>query len=169
MPNVFVNRSNNKNIAYLFFKNKKISCTVGKNGIGFKKKEGDFITPKGVYKILKIFYRSDKIKKIKSGIPIFEIKKKYKWCTDPRNNNYNSLLTRKVNCIHENLFRDDNLYDLVLVLNYNLTKKKYKGSAIFIHCKSEKKKFTEGCIALKKEDLKIITRNLTPLTKVIIS
>ena len=46
MPNIFVNRSNNKNIAYLFFKNKKISCFVGKNGIGFKKKEGDLITPK---------------------------------------------------------------------------------------------------------------------------
>ena len=139
MPNIFVNRSNNKNIAYLFFKNKKISCFVGKNGIGYKKKEGDLITPKGVFKVVRIFYRPDKLKKIKSGIPTYEIKKYYKWCTDPKNVNYNSLVLKKINCIYENLFRDDDLYDLILVLNYNLNKKKYRGSAIFIHCMSEKK------------------------------
>ena len=124
MTNIFVNRTNNKNIAYLFFKNKKISCTVGKNGIGVKNKEGDFITPKGIYKALKVFYRTDKFNKIKSGIPVYEIKKKYKWCTDPRNRNYNSLMIRKVNCIYEKLYRDDDVYDLVIVLNYNFNKKK---------------------------------------------
>ena len=117
MPNIYVNRSNNKNIAYLFFKNKKISCFVGKNGIGYKKKEGDLITPKGVFKVVRIFYRPDKLKKIKSGIPTYEIKKYYKWCTDPKNVNYNSLVLKKINCIYENLFRDDDLYDLILVLN----------------------------------------------------
>ena len=169
MPNIFVNRSNNKNIAYLFFKNKKISCFVGKNGIGYKKKEGDLITPKGIFKVVRIFYRPDKLKKIKSAIPTYEIKKYYKWCTDPKNVNYNSLVLKKINCIYENLFRDDDLYDLILVLNYNLNKKKYRGSAIFIHCMSEKKKFTEGCIAIKKEDLTKIIQRLTPLTRFIIN
>ena len=107
MPNIFVKRSNNKNIAYLFFLNKKISCFVGKNGIGFKKKEGDLITPKGVFKVVRIFYRPDKLKKIKSCIPTYEIKKYYKWCTDPKNVNYNSLVLKKINCIYENLFRDE--------------------------------------------------------------
>ena len=55
MPNIIVNKSNNKNIAYLFYKNKKIKCFVGKNGIGIKQKEGDYVTPKGVFKVLKIF------------------------------------------------------------------------------------------------------------------
>ena len=168
MTNIFVNKTNNKNIAYLFFKNKKISCTVGKNGIGVKNKEGDFITPKGIYKALNVFYRTDKFNKIKSGIPVYEIKKKYKWCTDPRNRNYNSLIIRKVNCIYEKLYRDDDVYDLVIVLNYNFNKKKYKGSAIFIHCKS-KKKFTEGCIGVDKERLKQIIKSLTPLTRFIIN
>ena len=40
MSNIFVNRSNCKNIAHIFLKNKKITCTVGKNGIGIKKKGG---------------------------------------------------------------------------------------------------------------------------------
>ena len=168
MSNFFVNSSSDKNIAYIFFKNKKITCTVGKNGIGNKRKEGDFITPKGTFKIINAFYRPDKLRKIQSGIPIFKIKKKHRWCTDPRNKNYNSLLTKKINCIHEELFRKDDLYDLILVLNYNLKKIKYKGSAIFIHCKS-KKNYTEGCVAIKKEDLISITKSLSPLTRVIIS
>ena len=131
------------------------------------KKEGDLITPKGIFKVVKIFYRSDKLKKVRSGIPIVEIQKKYKWCTDPRSHYYNSLLTKKINCVYEDLYRDDDLYDLVLVLNYNLTKIKYKGSAIFIHCRS--KKFTEGCLAIRKNDLLFIVKGLTPLTKFIIS
>ena len=55
MPNVFVNRSDNINIAYLLFKNKKISCVIGKNGIGVKNKEGDYISPKGVFKVSEFF------------------------------------------------------------------------------------------------------------------
>lgn len=169
MSNILVNRSNNKNIAYLFFQNKKITCAVGKNGIGIKKKEGDLITPKGTFKVINVFYRPDKLNKIKSGIPVFEIKRKYRWCTDPRNHNYNSLIVGKTNCICENLYREDDIYDLVVVLNYNLRKKKYKGSAIFIHCKSKENKFTEGCIGIEKEQLMQIIRSLTPLTRFIIS
>ena len=60
------------------------------------KKEGDLITPKGVFKVVRIFYRPDKLKKIKSGIPTYEIKKYYKWCTDPKNVNYNSLVLKKL-------------------------------------------------------------------------
>ena len=127
MSNIFVNRSSCKNIAHIFLKNKKITCAVGKNGIGIKKKEGDLVTPKGIFKVVKIFYRSDKLKKVRSGIPIVEIQKKYKWCTDPRSHYYNSLLTKRINCVYEDLYRNDDLYDLVLVLNYNLTKLNTKG------------------------------------------
>ena len=55
MTNIFVNRTNNKNIAYLFFKNKKISCFVGKNGIGYKKKEGILLHRRGFIKPSKCF------------------------------------------------------------------------------------------------------------------
>ena len=153
MPNVFVNRSDNINIAYLLFKNKKISCVIGKNGIGVKKKEGDFITPKGVFKVLRVFYRPDKLRRIKSGIPVFEIKKKHKWCTDPKNLNYNSLLTKKVNCIYENLFRDDDIYDLVLVLNYNLKKKNTKEVQSSFIVAQKKRNLQKDVLPLKKKIL----------------
>ena len=125
------------------------------------------MTPKGVFKVLKIFYRPDKFESIKSGIPVFKIKKIQVYRS--QNINYNCLIINKVNCIHENLFRNDDLYDLIIVLSYNAANKKYKGSAIFIHCISKKKKFTEGCIAISKKDLIPIIKNLTPLTKLIVN
>ena len=55
------------NKKYLNFNNYKVKCSIGKRGIGLKKKEGDLITPKGKYKIKYILYRKDRVK-IKSKI-----------------------------------------------------------------------------------------------------
>ena len=52
----------NKN--YLTINNYKVKCAIGKRGIGYKKKEGDLMTPIGQYKIKYILYRKDRIKKI---------------------------------------------------------------------------------------------------------
>ena len=76
--------SNNQNIQFvhIIIKNKilsygnyKVKCAVGKRGIGVKFKEGDLITPKGIYKITKIFLRKDRIKNFRSKIKMFPIKK----------------------------------------------------------------------------------------------
>ena len=76
MPNIYVNSNNKKNIAYLIFERKKTRCLIGKNGIGRKNREGDLKTPKGVYRISRIYYRKDKFLNLKSGIPVFKLKKK---------------------------------------------------------------------------------------------
>ena len=65
------------NKKYLTFKNYKVKCSIGKRGIGLKRKEGDLITPKGKYKIKYILYRKDRIKKIQTKIKKIIIKKKY--------------------------------------------------------------------------------------------
>jgi len=169
MSNIYVNSNNNKNIAYLIFERKKIRCLIGKNGIGKKNREGDLKTPKGMYKISRIYYRKDKFLNLKSGIPIFELKKNDKWCVDPKSKRYNSHFRKNINCRYESLFRGDRIYDLILVLDYNLNKvKKFKGSAIFLHCIGDKE-FTEGCISIEKDFLKKIIKKLSPRSKVIIS
>ena len=66
---IFINKK------YLNINNYKAKCAIGKRGIGFKRKEGDLITPKGNYKIKYIMYRKDKIKNIKSKIKRVVIKK----------------------------------------------------------------------------------------------
>ena len=169
MPNIYVNSNNKKNIAYLIFERKKTRCLIGKNGIGRKNREGDLKTPKGVYRISRIYYRKDKFLNLKSAIPVFKLKRNDKWCVDPKSKRYNSYFRKNINCRYESLFRNDKIYDLILVLDYNLDKvKKFKGSAIFLHCIGNKK-FTEGCISIEKDYLRKIIKKLSPRSKVIIS
>ena len=145
----------------LKYKNLKFRCTLGKAGIGKKKKEGDFITPKGKYKIIKVYYRADRIKKIKTNFRLYQIKKNMGWCDDPLSKNYNKLIKLPSKFGHEKLYRKDKLYDLILVLNYNFKPViKNKGSAIFIHIANKNYKKTKGCIGLKKKDLMFILKDI---------
>ena len=76
------------------------------------------------------------------------------WCDDPNSNFYNKEIKLPTIFSHEKLYRKDNLYDLIVVLDYNMHPIiKNKGSAIFIHIAKKNYKPTAGCIALKKEDL----------------
>ena len=77
---------------YLTYGDYKIKCAVGKRGINYKKKEGDLITPKGSFKIKGIFYRKDKIPKLKTKIKKKSIKRNMGWCDDPRSDKYNKLI-----------------------------------------------------------------------------
>ena len=149
------------NKKYLIFKNYKVKCALGKKGIGYKRKEGDLITPKGEYKIKYIMYRKDRVKKIKSKLKKVVIKKNMGWCNDPRSNKYNKLIKLPYNFGYEKLFRRENIYDIIVVLNYNMNPIiKNKGSAIFIHVAKKNFKKTEGCIAVKKIQLLKILKNL---------
>ena len=122
----------NKN--YLTFNNFKVKCAIGKKGIGYKIKEGDLKTPVGQYKIKYLLYRKDRIKKLKTKLRKIIITKKMGWCNDPKSKNYNQLIRLPFNYTYEKLFRKENTYDLILVLNFNMNPViKNKGSAIFIH------------------------------------
>jgi L,D-peptidoglycan transpeptidase YkuD (ErfK/YbiS/YcfS/YnhG family) len=73
-----------KKSGYLKYKNIKFRCALGKGGVKKKEKEGDSITPKGTFKILNIYYRADRIKKLKLFIKKIKIKKNMGWCDDPK-------------------------------------------------------------------------------------
>ena len=155
------------NQKYLTFNNYKAKCAVGKRGIGNKKKEGDMITPKGRYKIKYILFRNDRIKKIKSKIKKIAIKKNMGWCNDPNSKEYNKLIRIPSSYSFEKLHKKENIYDIILVLNYNMNPIiKNKGSAIFIHIAKKKYNKTEGCVALKKVDLLKILKELKNNTRV---
>ena len=144
----------------LKFNNIKFRCALGKSGIGDKEIEGDNVTPRGIYKIVKIYYRKDRIKKITSKFKLIEITKIMGWCNDIKSKKYNQLIKLPTKYSHEKLYRKDNVYDLILVLNYNMKPTiKNKGSAIFIHVTRENYQSTQGCIALKKNNLvKLISK-----------
>ena len=143
-----------KKTGYLKYKNLKFRCSLGEAGIMKKKEEGDNITPKGEFKIIKVYYRDDKIKNITTSIKKIKIKKNTGWCDDPNSKFYNKQIKLPSKFSHEKLYRNDNLYDLILVSNYNMNPIiKNKGSAIFIHVAKNSYEKTKGCIALKKKHL----------------
>ena len=155
------------NKKYLTYNQYKVKCAVGKRGIGLKKKEGDLITPVGQYKIRYLLYRKDRIKKIQTKLRKIIIKKNIGWCDDPKSQKYNKLINLPFNYSHEKLFIKENIYDIILVLNYNMNPvKKNKGSAIFIHIAKKNYKKTKGCIAIKKTELLEIIRKIKINTKV---
>jgi L,D-peptidoglycan transpeptidase YkuD (ErfK/YbiS/YcfS/YnhG family) len=138
----------------LIYKNLKYRCAIGKAGIKKKQKEGDNITPKGTFKITRVYYRSDRIKNISTSIKKIKINKNMGWCNDSKSPFYNREIKLPSKFSFEKLYRNDNLYDLLAVLNYNMNPvEKNKGSAIFIHIAKKRFKPTAGCIALQKKDL----------------
>ena len=112
-------------------------------------------------------YRKDRIKKLSTSLKKLTIKKNMGWCDDPESNKYNKLITLPFKYNHEKLFRKDRIYDIILVLNYNMNPiKKNKGSAIFIHVAKNNFKPTRGCVALKKNEILKITKELRPGSEV---
>ena len=146
---IIINKS-----GYLKYKNLKFRCALGKAGIGEKSTEGDLITPKGAYKIIKIYYRKDRIKKIASKFKIIKIKSNMGWCDDPTSKFYNQEVKLPSKFSHEKFYRKDEIYDLIVVLDYNTKPTiKNQGSAIFIHITKNKYTKTLGCVALRKTHL----------------
>ena len=154
---------------FLLFNKKLYKCSLGKNGLSRSKVEGDNCTPVGLYSLGKLYIRTDRIKNLKTHFKYVSITKTMAWSDDPDSKNYNKLLYTK--CEHtEKLFRKDNLYDLILVIKYNMLPTiPYKGSAIFIHVAKKNYDSTKGCVALNKDDFKEILYTLKPSDKIKIS
>ena len=146
---IIVKRSEN-----LLFKNLKFRCSLGKNGVTKNKVEGDKCTPSGIYRLKQVFYRADRIKKITTNLKKIKIKKNMGWCNDSSSKKYNHLIKIPNKFSHEKLYRKDHIYDIIVVLNYNINPViKKKGSAIFMHIAKKNYSKTLGCIGLKKNDL----------------
>ena len=144
----------------------KFRCCIGKNGSTNNKIEGDKKTPKGIFKIEKLYFREDRIKKPLTLLKCIKIKKDMGWCNDVKNKKYNKLIKINDNCSHEKLIRRDKKYDLLIPIKYNFDNSiSGKGSCIFLHL-TKNYKPTAGCIALKKKDFEILLKLVDKKTKI---
>ena len=147
-----------KNKEHLIIDEFKFKCSIGKRGLKSKKIEGDNSTPKGNFKIGKVYYRSDRVNRPETILETKIITKNMGLCDDPYNKNYNKEIILSKKNKGEKLFRKDGTYDILIVIEYNTKKTRpFKGSAIFIHL-TKNYKPTKGCIALKKNDLLILLK-----------
>lgn len=143
------------------FHNTIINCNIGISGSISNKKEGDKKTPKGIFYATKLYYRADKIQAIQTHIKKEIIKRNYKWCTDVSSYNYNKIIKNYINKKYETLWRNDNLYDLVITTTHNESPiVKGNGSAIFLHVNNDEKRGSLGCMTFKDSHLRRLLTNL---------
>ncbi|HZQ41147.1 MAG TPA: L,D-transpeptidase family protein, partial [Rhizomicrobium sp.] len=157
-------------------------AAIGPSGIGMKGGEGDGITPVGAFPVREIFYRADRIPKPDTRLPLRALQKDDGWCDAPDDPNYNRLVKLPYPASAEYLWREDHLYDLIVVLGYNDDPVvPGKGSAIFLHLarsvgesRSDNKKspdysHTQGCVALAYDDALAAIAQLQPGDRVVVS
>ncbi len=138
----------------LSFGGKTYRCAIGKAGFSASKKEGDHCTPLGTFPLRECWYRPDRLDAPKTGLPLKIIHEDDGWCDDPKHPEYNRQVKLPQAFSHERLWRDDRRYDLIVPLGYNDDPAvPGKGSAIFLHVAAPGYSGTEGCVALKREDL----------------
>ena len=146
---------------HLVSKDKKYKCVIGYNGLSDNKYEGDGCTPVGSFKINKILFRPDKINNNRFNLQSEIIEEKDGWCDDIRSDFYNKKIRFPFEYSAEHLYRKDDLYDIICIIDYNLNPIiKGRGSAIFLHVASDNYSPTQGCVAIKKEELLEIALNL---------
>lgn len=158
-------------IGKLTIGDKVFDCALGKGGITDEanKVEGDSKTPSGTYSLRYLLWRRDKNPRPETRLEVKEISENLGWCDDVNDPKYNRLVALPYAASHEKIWREDDLYDYVVVLGHNDNPPiAGKGSAIFMHVARNEFTPTAGCVGLKKEDLLEVLKNLDGNSKIII-
>jgi L,D-peptidoglycan transpeptidase YkuD (ErfK/YbiS/YcfS/YnhG family) len=130
------------------------TCALGRSGLSANKREGDGATPIGRFQFRRLLYRADRVPHIDTHLPARHIEPDDGWCDDPASPDYNRPIRLPHPARHEELWRTDHLYDLVVVIGHNdAPVVPGAGSAVFVHIAQEDWSPTAGCIAFAREDL----------------
>jgi L,D-peptidoglycan transpeptidase YkuD (ErfK/YbiS/YcfS/YnhG family) len=144
---------------------RKVRCALGKGGVidASDKREGDGCTPLGLWPMRKVLYRADRGPKPSTRLPAQAIARNDGWCDHPGDSNYNRPVKLPYPASAEKMWREDELYDLVVVLGYNdAPVRPGRGSAIFLHCARPRFTPTAGCVAIAKPELFALLARLAP-------
>ena len=142
-------------------------CAVGRGGVRADKKEGDGATPAGSWPVRRLLYRADRLPPPPTALPSEPVGAADGWCDDPGDRRYNRPVRLPYPGRHERLWREDEVYDCILILGYNDDAPvPGLGSAIFLHIARPDYAPTEGCVALDRADLLDFLRHASPSSRV---
>jgi L,D-peptidoglycan transpeptidase YkuD (ErfK/YbiS/YcfS/YnhG family) len=133
-----------------------VRCALGRNGVlsADMKQEGDGASPIGAWPIRRVLWRADKVAAPVTAFPLSQIQRADGWCDAPYDPRYNQPVTHPYRASAEHLWREDDVYDVIVVLGYNDDPVVAgKGSAIFLHVARPDYSPTAGCVALALSDL----------------
>jgi L,D-peptidoglycan transpeptidase YkuD (ErfK/YbiS/YcfS/YnhG family) len=140
-----------------------LPCVIGRSGRKALKREGDGATPKGRWQLRRVLVRRDRVGFLATRLPLRAITRHDGWCDAPEDRNYNRPVRLPYPASHERLWRDDYLYDIVVVLSHNeRPRRRFGGSAVFLHIADRNGKPTAGCIALSLTDMRKLLARCGP-------
>jgi len=143
---------------------RKVRCALGRSGVtpAARKREGDGASPVGVWPIRKVLYRPDRGAP-ETALPAEPIARDDAWCDGPEDPEYNRRVKLPFSGSFERMWRDDDLYDVVVVLGHNDDPPRpHMGSCIFLHLARPGYEPTQGCVALAREDVEAFLRTAGP-------
>jgi L,D-peptidoglycan transpeptidase YkuD (ErfK/YbiS/YcfS/YnhG family) len=146
-----------------------LPVALGRGGIRANKREGDGGTPRGTFRLRRLWWRADRAARPRTLLPLRPIRRNDGWCEDPRDRRYNRPIHVPRDQPGDRLWRQDRLYDFIIELDHNTRPRiAGRGSAVFIHVARPGFAPTAGCIALKVDALRRLIARASPHTRIVI-
>jgi L,D-peptidoglycan transpeptidase YkuD (ErfK/YbiS/YcfS/YnhG family) len=147
-----------------------IEAMIGRSGFTVLKREGDGATPVACMPLLYGYYRPDRVPKPRTRLAMKPIRADLGWCDESGHPAYNRSVRLPFSRGHERMMRDDGLYDVCLVMDWNVrSRMRGRGSAIFFHLMAKPPRPTEGCIAIGYRDMVWLLERIGPGTRVVVA
>lgn len=146
---------------------REIRCAIGATGARLEKREGDKASPAGIFPLREVLYRPDRVSAVRTALPCRAMKPEDGWCDGASHPLYNRPVTLPFEASHEEMWRDDHLYDLVVVIGYNdAPPVPGRGSAIFLHVADPDYGPTLGCVSIALPALLEVVARCGPGTSI---
>jgi L,D-peptidoglycan transpeptidase YkuD (ErfK/YbiS/YcfS/YnhG family) len=146
-----------------------IPVALGRTGIRANKREGDGGTPRGEFRLLRLWWRADRHPRPRTLLPVRRITREIAWCEEPHDRRYNRPFRRAADATGDRLWRDDRLYDFIIEIDHNTRPRVAgRGSAVFIHVARPGFRPTAGCVALALPRLRWLLGRAGPGTRIVI-
>jgi L,D-peptidoglycan transpeptidase YkuD (ErfK/YbiS/YcfS/YnhG family) len=146
-----------------------LPVALGRSGIKANKREGDGGTPRGRFRLRRLWWRDDRAMRPRTLLPLRRIRDDDGWCEDPADRHYNQPVRLNVTDLGDRLKRADRLYDLIIELDHNTRPRiAGRGSAVFVHIARPGFAPTAGCVALTAPALRRLVARLGPRTRIAI-
>ncbi len=147
-----------------------IAVALGRGGIRANKREGDGGTPRGDFRLVRLWYRADRHSPPRTRLPVRRITRDVAWCEDPCDRRYNRPFRRAADEPGDRLWRTDALYDFIVEIDHNARPRVAgRGSAVFIHVARPGFRPTAGCVALALPRLRWLLARVGPQTRITIT
>ena len=146
-----------------------LPVALGRAGIRANKREGDGATPRGGFRLKRLWWRSDRHPRPATLLPARRIRPDDGWCEDPSDRHYNRPVKLPPTSTADRLARPDRLYDLIIELDHNTRPRVAgRGSAVFIHVARPGFAPTAGCVALELNSLRRLLARVGPRTRIVV-